>query len=71
MCPAALLMPGRYLKGVWKLFGHLKVVCWVSERSRKVSGGCLEVSGCIVDAGKVSDRCLEAIWLSESCQQCI
>ena len=60
-------MPGRYLKGVWKLFGHLKVVCRVSERFRKVSGGCLEVSGCIVDAGKVSDGCLEAIWLFESC----
>ena len=38
-------MPGRYLKGVWKIFWCLKVVCRVSERFRKVSGGCLEVSG--------------------------
>ena len=67
MCPAALLMPGRYLKGVWKIFWCLKVVCRVSERFRKVSGGCVEVSGCIVDAWKVPEGCVEAIWSSESC----
>ena len=43
-------MSRRYLKGVWKVFGHLKFVCRVSERFRKVSGGCLDVTGCFVDA---------------------
>ena len=69
VCLDALLVSGRYLKGVWNVFCHLIVVCRVSERFRKVSGGCLEEPGCFVDAWKVSERCLEAILVSESCLQ--
>ena len=53
-------MPGRYLKGVWKLFGHLKVVCRVSERFRKVSGGCL-------DALLMPGRYLMGVWKLFGC----
>ena len=60
-------MPGRYLKGVWKVFDSVKVVCRVCERIRKLSGGCLEVYGCFVDSCKVSEGCLVGFWSSESC----
>ena len=58
-CLYALLMPGRYLKGVWKVFDSVKVVCRVCERIRKLSGWCLEVSGGV---WMVSERCLDRVW---------